>query len=195
MIGLGQVATVLIMGSQAIVEWFEGGEVWWFLVWSGSMLVCLTLVEVSCQISDTSDSSSGSEWVSSSSARRDLKEALAHACLATTLSELHWVAEWYLKTFSSFPEFLHISQNLERGGTALDRGRQLLPLEEEVCNELNLPIRTGSDSSSLHLYTSRSSVSNSLLWGVGCQPMREWHHWTIGFCSPWCVLGVLDLYC
>ena len=146
------------MGSQAIVKRFEGGEVWRLLFWSGSTLVFLTLVEVSCQISDTSDSSSESEWVSSSSARRDLKEALAHACLAAELRVLHWVTQWDLKILSSFPEFLHMSQKQEQGGVALDLERRFLPLEE-ACNELNLLIRTGSDSSSLLLWTSRSSVS------------------------------------
>ena len=60
MIGLAQVATVLIVGSGAIVEQFEG-EVWRLLVQNGSTLVCLTLAKVSCQISDMSDSSSESD--------------------------------------------------------------------------------------------------------------------------------------
>ena len=140
------------------------------------------MVAVSCQIFYTSDCSSGSEWVSSSSERRDLKDALAYACLAATLSELHWVTQWDLNTFSSFPEFLHISQNLELGGTARDRRRRPLSLEEGVCDELSLPTQTGSDSFSLHLCTSRSSVSMFSTirgWMSAHEGVASLNHWVL----------------
>ena len=111
-IGLGQVSTFLIdkllllnslkhISSQSVIvrlilelKSFEG------------------LVEVNCHISDASDSASVIESHSSFSVSRALSDALAQACFAAALKLLHCVTQWDLKTRSSFPACLQISQNL-----------------------------------------------------------------------------------
>ena len=67
-------------------------------------------------------------------------------------------------------------------GDLMEISLELLPLEEEVYDELNLPIQTGSDSSALYLCTYRSSLSMFSTmrgWMLAHEGVASLNHWVL----------------